>query len=134
MDRSIDAAGNWVPELVALAGGRDLFGKPGAHAPWISWEALRESDPEVIVFMPCGFDLARCEREAALVAAQPGWRALKAVRTDRVFVTDGNSYFNRPGPRLAESLEIMAEILHSKFFEFGHRIEQGGDGWTRFGN
>ena len=126
------AAGNWVPELVTLAGGHDIFGTPGAHAPWISWEALREGNPDVIVFMPCGFGLERCRREATLVAEHAEWPALRAVKTDRVYVTDGNSYSNRPGPRLAESLEIMAEILHPQEFSFGHGVATGGQGWATF--
>ena len=128
------AAGNWVPELVTLAGGRDIFGKPGTHAPWIEWDALRRADPDVIIFMPCGFGLDRCRQEAELTARLPGWQDLQAVKSGRVYVTDGNSYFNRPGPRLAESLEIMAEILHPNTFAFGHDTVQGGPGWAAFGS
>lgn len=126
------AAGNWVPELVTLAGGHDVFGKPGAHAPWIEWDALRQTDPDVIVFMPCGFGLDRCRREAELTARLPGWQDLQAVKSGRVYVTDGNSYFNRPGPRLADSLEIIAEILHPDTFAFHHDTARGGGGWTSF--
>ena len=123
------AAGNWVPELVTLAGGRDVFGTAGSHAPWITWDDLGSADPEVIIFMPCGFDLTRCRREAVLVAKRPGWHELQAVRNGRVYVTDGNAYFNRPGPRLADSLEIMAEILHPAQFAFGHGVGAKGNGW-----
>lgn len=126
------AAGNWVPELVTLAGGYDVFGKPGAHAPWIEWDALRQTDPDVIIFMPCGFGLDRCRREAELTARLPGWQDLQAVKSGRVYVTDGNSYFNRPGPRLADSLEIIAEILHPDTFAFHHDTAQGGRGWSVF--
>lgn len=128
------AAGNWVPELVALAGGYDVFGKAGLHAPWIEWDALRQTDPDVIIFMPCGFGLDRCRQEAELTARLPGWQDLQAVKSGRVYVTDGNSYFNRPGPRLADSLEIIAEILHPNKFAFGHDTAQGGLGWTAFSN
>ncbi|MDD9902125.1 MAG: cobalamin-binding protein [Rhodospirillaceae bacterium] len=124
------AAGNWVPELVSLAGGQDVFGVAGEHAPWIGWDDLRQADPDVIVFMPCGFGLERCRAEASRVAELQDWRDLRAVKADRVFVTDGNSYFNRPGPRLAESLEILAEILHPDTFAFGHEVARGGDGWA----
>ena len=123
------AAGNWVPELVTFAGGRDVFGTPGKHAPWITMEKIEQVDPEVIIFMPCGFGLERCRTEAGLVAKRPGWKKLRAVQAGRVFVTDGNSYFNRPGPRLAESLEILVEILHPNVFSFGHDVANGGDGW-----
>lgn len=128
------AAGNWVPELVALAGGRDVFGKPGAHAPWIDWRDLRAADPEAIVFMPCGFGLDRCGTEASEMTARQEWQDLQAVRSGRIYVTDGNSYFNRPGPRVAESLEILAEILHPEHFHFGHGVPDGGQGWQRLGS
>jgi len=114
------AAGNWVPELIELAGGRDLFGTPGAHAPSLTWDDLRAADPDVIVTMPCGFDIPRTRAELAALTERPGWAALRAVRGGRVYLTDGNQYFNRPGPRLAESAEILAEILHPKAAGFGH--------------
>ena len=123
------AAGNWVPTLVEMAGGRNLFGDAGGHAPWIEWEALEAADPDVILVLPCGFDMARSMAEMPALTAQPGWTGLSAVRNGRVFVTDGNQYFNRPGPRLAESLEILAEILHPDSFDFGWR----GKGWQPFG-
>lgn len=110
------AAGNWMPELVTLAGARVSFGETGAHSPWITFEALRDADPDVLLVMPCGFDLARTRREAATLAATPGFGELRAVRTGRVALADGNAYFNRPGPRLVESLEILAEIAHPDVF------------------
>jgi iron complex transport system substrate-binding protein len=121
------AAGNWVPELVELAGGVNLFGTAGKHAPWMTWEQLVEADPDVIAFMPCGYDLERTRQDVPLLEANPGWSELKAVRTGRVFVTDGNQYFNRPGPRLVESLEILAEMLHPSAFRSNH----DGAGWQR---
>jgi len=119
------AAGNWMPELVALAGGRNLFGEPGNRSPWLDWEALRTADPDVIVVLPCGFDLSRTRAELPPLLAQPGWAELRAVENGRVYLTDGNQYFNRPGPRLAESLELLAEILHPDEFPPSHR----GGGW-----
>ena len=115
------AAGNWVPELVELAGGRNLFGEPGQHSPWLAWQKLRESDPEVLIVMPCGFGLARTRSEMNALTNAPGWQKFRAVQSGRVYVTDGNQYFNRPGPRLVESLEILAEILHPALFNFGHK-------------
>ncbi len=115
------AAGNWVPELVTMAGGVDLFGTPGKHSPWMEWEALRAADPDVIILMPCGYGLERTRLDLPLMQARPGWSGLRAVREGRVAVTDGNQFFNRPGPRLAESAEILAEILHPTAFDFGHR-------------
>ncbi|MBI4782735.1 MAG: cobalamin-binding protein [Oscillatoriophycideae cyanobacterium NC_groundwater_1537_Pr4_S-0.65um_50_18] len=107
------AAGNWIPELVALAGGRSLFGEVGKHSPWLQWEALVAANPEVIILMPCGFDLARTAEEArSLLPHHAAWTNLTAVKTGQVYVTDGNQYFNRPGTRLVDSLEILAEILH----------------------
>lgn len=105
------AAGNWVPELVELAGGESVFGAAGEHSPWLEWEALREADPDVIVLMPCGFDIGKTMAEADSLRRRPGWPELRAVREGRVYVVDGHQYFNRPGPRLVESLEILAEIL-----------------------
>jgi iron complex transport system substrate-binding protein len=121
------AAGNWMPELVELAGGSNLFGTAGQHAPWMTWEQLRQRDPDVIIALPCGLDLARTRAEMATLTGKPGWPELRAVRAGRVYVTDGNQFFNRPGPRLAESLEILAEILHPGVFAFGHE----GTGWQK---
>lgn len=119
------AAGNWVPELVELAAGVNLFGEAGQHSPWMTWEQLRERGPEVIVAMPCGFDLERTRRELAALTAHPDWPRLRAVQAGRVYVTDGNQFFNRPGPRLVESLEILAEVLHPTAFPSRHK----GKGW-----
>jgi iron complex transport system substrate-binding protein len=121
------AAGNWVPELVAIAGGVSLFGTAGAHSPWMTFEELLARDPDVIAIMPCGFDVERTRSEMAVLANRPEWHSLFAVRNGCVFLTDGNQYFNRPGPRLVESAEILAEILHPAAFAFGHE----GIGWER---
>jgi iron complex transport system substrate-binding protein len=121
------AAGNWVPEMVELAGGHDVLGQPGHHSAWLEWEKLAQADPDVIVLMPCGFGLERTGREAAVLQNQPGWRKLRAVKSNHVFVTDGNYYFNRPGPRAVESIEILAEILQPRLFSFGHENK----GWAR---
>ncbi len=107
------AAGNWTPELIAMAGGRNLFGEAGRHSPWMSWEDLVAADPEVIIVAPCGFDLPRTEQELYWMTDRPGWSRLRA----RVYLADGNQYFNRPGPRVAETLRILAEILHPECFE-----------------
>ncbi len=106
------AAGNWVPELVAMAGGVNLFGEAGRHSPWMQWGQLVEADPEAIVIMPCGWDVERTRPEMHWLTDRPEWPQLRAVRTGRVHLTDGNQYFNRPGPRLVESLEILTGILH----------------------
>ncbi|MGH7565029.1 MAG: ABC transporter substrate-binding protein, partial [Gemmatimonadota bacterium] len=119
------AAGNWMPELVALAGGESVVGEAGRHSPMLDWEELRALDPEVIFVSPCGFDLERTRVDMAALVRRPGWDDMRAVRGGRVALADGVQYFNRPGPRLAESLEILAEILHPAHFDFGHR----GRGW-----
>ncbi|HEY9889495.1 MAG TPA: cobalamin-binding protein [Candidatus Obscuribacterales bacterium] len=121
------AAGNWVPELVTLAGGIPKLAQPGQHSPWIGWNDLVKVDPEVIVLMPCGYDLATAVRESAILQTNLHWRLLRAVKTGRVYVTDGNQYFNRPGPRLVDSVEILAEIIHP---EVGAPRYQGA-GWQR---
>ena len=108
------AAGNWVPELVAIGGGIDCCGKAGAHSEWMSWEALAAANPDVIVVMPCGYDMAQTRQAAKELAAHAEWSQLKAVKNKRVYLTDGNQYFNRPGPRLVESGEILAEIIQGK--------------------
>ena len=114
------AAGNWMPELVEMARGVNLFGEAGKHSPYMTWEDLRARDPEVIVVCPCGFDLKRTREEMPALTRRPDWTHLRAVRDGRVCLTDGNQYFNRPGPRLAESLEILAEIICPTVFDFGH--------------
>jgi iron complex transport system substrate-binding protein len=121
------AAGNWVPELVALAGGENLFGAVGQHSPWMQWDELVQANPDVVVVMPCGFDLEKT-REAAIadLAQHPHWQTLKAVQQGQVYLTDGNQYFNRPGPRLVDSLEILTEILHPEI-DCGYE----GLGWVR---
>jgi iron complex transport system substrate-binding protein len=113
------AAGNWIPERVEMAGGTPLLGRSGEHAPWIEWQQAAAADPDVIVAMPCGFDMARTRRELAAITSRAEWQRLRAVRERNVFVTDANQYFNRPGPRLVDSLEILAEILHPQAFTFG---------------
>ncbi|WP_066384326.1 MULTISPECIES: cobalamin-binding protein [unclassified Anabaena] len=118
---------NWIPELVNLAGGQSLFCVTGQPSPNLRWETLLVSNPDIIVFMPCGFDLNRTRQEAKLLTQNPEWQNLHAAKTGRVYITDGNAYFNRPGPRLVDSLEIMAEILHPEIFDYGYR----GTAWER---
>jgi len=122
------AAGNWVPELIELACGENLFGVAGAHSPWMTWDELRTSDPDIIVITPCGFDLERTRREMYWLTEKPGWSKLRAVRNRAVYLADGNQYMNRPGPRIVESLEIFAEILHPDLFE--SRLK--GTAWESF--
>ncbi len=118
-------AGNWMPELVALAGGESVAGTPGEHSPFADWDELRGLDPDVIVVLPCGFSIERTVSEMKALTSREGWDELRAVRDGRVAVADGHHFFNRPGPRMAESLEILVEILHPEGPDHGHR----GSGW-----
>lgn len=122
------AGGNWMPELINLAGGEGLFADPGQPSPWVEWEDLRAADPEAILIAPCGFALDRVLAEMPALEGLPGWPELKAVKAGRVAVADGNAFFNRPGPRLVESAEIIAEFLHPDVFDFGHE----GIAWQRY--
>jgi iron complex transport system substrate-binding protein len=122
------AAGNWMPELVDMAGGQDCLARAGAHSAQIAFQDLAIADPEVILVQPCGFDMARTRAEMVALTGQPGWADLGAVRGGRVYLTDGNQYFNRPGPRIVESLEILTEVLYPGAFDFGHQ----GRAWMRF--
>jgi iron complex transport system substrate-binding protein len=106
------AGGNWMPELIEAAGGANLFGTAGRRSGWMQWSELAAADPDAIVVAPCGYDLARCLQELPLLQAKPGWSDLAAVRSGRVYFADGNAYFNRPGPRLADTSEMLAEMLH----------------------
>jgi len=121
------AAGNWMPELVTMAGGMNIFGKTGEHSPWLTWDELILADPDMIVILPCGYDMTTTHRELPALTLHPRWDKLKAVQNGHIYITDGNQYFNRPGPRLVESVEILAEILHPEVFHFGHE----GTGWER---
>ena len=124
------AAGNWMPELVQMAGGENLFGVSGKHSPEMTFEQLVAEDPDIIFISPCGFDIPRTREDLPVLESYPGWSALKAVQQNGVCVADGNKYFNRPGPRLVESLEILAEIVHPEVFQFGHE----GEGWEKVGS
>ena len=122
------AAGNWMPELVEMAGGENLLGESGKHSSWMSWEELSQSDPDILVVLPCGFDMKRTREEMYWLTDRSEWSSLKAVQKGRVYVTDGHQYFNRPGPRLVESLQILAEIIHPEVFD----ADFEDIGWQRF--
>jgi iron complex transport system substrate-binding protein len=123
------AAGNWVPELVSMLGAENLFGEAGGHSPWMKFEDLLASDPDTIICMPCGYDLAKAHAEMHWLTERPEWGSLRAVQEGRVFIADGNQYMNRPGPRIVESLQILAEVVYPASFE--PRLE--GVGWQRLG-
>ena len=109
-------AANWTPQLIAWAGGRAGLAAAGAHSVCHGWDEVCAYDPEVVIVAPCGFDLDRTVSEAESIAARSGWHDLAAVRNDRIFAVDGNAYLNRSGPRLVDSLEIVAHLLHPQTF------------------
>lgn len=122
------AVGNWMPELVEIAGGREVLGARDDRGPGISWQQVAAADPDAILVIPCGYEMDKSRRELGTLTSNPVWRSLKAVTAGQVAVADGNQYFNRPGPRLVESAEILAEFLHPDDFNFGHR----GKAWVPF--
>ena len=118
---------NWSPQLVEIAGGDTRLGRPGVHSAATPWERILEADPEYLIVAPCGFDLARTRSEMSTLIAKPGWNDLRAVRAGRVFLADGNRYFNRSGPSIVDTAEILTQILHLHRFQPKHE----GYGWIR---
>jgi len=121
-------AANWVPDLVEQAGAINLFGQSGEHSHELKWEDITEADPDIMVIMPCGYGIAQSRNEMKLLTQQPGWKELKAVKNKKVFLVDGNQYFNRPGPRIADSVEILAEIFHPMLFPATY----APNGWMQY--
>ena len=109
-------AGHWIPEMVELAGGTAGLAEKGKPSTKIEWERVIEFAPEVIVLMPCGFDVERTLKEAPPIQRLPGWKNLPAVKQGQVFAVNGHAYFSRSGPRLVDGLEILAHILHPELF------------------
>ncbi len=105
------SSGHWSPELVRLAGGIEGLGKEGQPSRRLRWDEVSAWQPEVIVIACCGFTVERALHDVNVVRATTGWRELPAVRSGRVYVADGSQYFNRPGPRLVDSLELLAHAL-----------------------
>ncbi len=109
--------GHWNPELVELAGGRDLLGSPGQPSTTLEWDAVVESQPDVAFVACCGLSIDRAMEDVEVVRSADAWQSLPAVRSGRVYVADGNAYFSSPGPRLIDGLEIMAHAFHPKLFD-----------------
>jgi iron complex transport system substrate-binding protein len=107
-------AGHWVPEMVALAGGHDVLGRAGEPSMKIEWQNVIDAKPEVLLLMPCGFDVRRTVKESTPLRALPGWNDLPAVRSENVFALNGNAYFSRPGPRLVNGLKSWRELFIRK--------------------
>lgn len=109
-------AANWMPDVIHTAGGRCPLTKSGERSRYTDWNDVRRFDPEVMVIAACGFDVDRTEREASSLPALEHWADITAAKTGRVYVADGNALFNRSGPRIVDSLELLASILHPKLF------------------
>jgi iron complex transport system substrate-binding protein len=120
--------GNWGPELVEAANGKLLLGNKGEHSHATSWVHVRQANPDYLIVAPCGYNLNRSIHEIPILEALPGWFELSAVKNGRVAFADGNKFFNRSGPTIGETVEIIAEILH------GCRLGRGWQGraWSRY--
>ncbi len=105
-------AGHWVPDLVKLAGGRAVCAEAGAPSRYVGFEEIAAADPDVIVVAACGFSTEHARADLHHLTERPGWGELRAVQAGRAFLFDGNAYFNRPGPRLYRSAELLAAALH----------------------
>lgn len=105
-------AGHWMPDVAAMAGGRAVLADQGTPSSVVTWNAVRAADPDVIAVLPCGFTLEETARDLHYLTERDGWADLRAVQNDRVVLLDGNAYFNRPGPRLYRSIELLATVLH----------------------
>jgi iron complex transport system substrate-binding protein len=110
------ASGHWVPEMVSIAGGEDSLGLAGQDSRKIPWDLVVAYDPEVLVLMPCGFDVGRTADDVPLLAKNEGWRSISAVKAGAVFATNGSAYFSRPGPRLVDGLELLSRMIHPEVF------------------
>jgi iron complex transport system substrate-binding protein len=124
-------AGNWTPELVDLAGGVSCLAEWGRHSRYVQWDAVRKTNPDVLLIAPCGFDLVRSMIEARRLFELPGFRELKAIRNGRAYVIDGNAYLNRSGPRLVDTAELLAHLIRPELFEPPTGELSEGRAWSR---
>ncbi len=118
-------AGHWTMELIALAGGEAVIGAPKGPSLRFEMSALADADPDIIIVAPCGYDLSKTRKDALLLNERKDWQSLRAAREGRVALIDGNQYVNRPGPRVVETLEIIAELINPDIVERRHE----GVGW-----
>jgi len=126
----IMTGGNWMPEMIEIAGGVPHLAKAGEHSPWCNWEDIVSIDPDILLVLPCGYGINKTLSEMSRLTKKEHWRELTAVRQQSVYILDGNHYFNRPGPRIRNSVEILTEIFHPD--QFG--CQNKGNGWIRFGS
>jgi iron complex transport system substrate-binding protein len=106
------SGGHWAPQLVEIAGGSPVLGNPGGNSQVLTWKQIADADPDVIIVAPCGFDLEKTQDAVSRLSAVSEWNELRAVRAGNVTLVDGNAYLNRPGPRLVDTTEIFAGVLH----------------------
>lgn len=118
-------AGHWNPELVELAGGQEMIGKVGKRSKTISWQELVEASPELLLISCCGFDIERTLQDVPLLESRAEWSSLPCVQNKRVYIVDGSTYFNRPGPRLIDSLELLAHALHPEIQPLPNYVSKG---------
>jgi iron complex transport system substrate-binding protein len=118
------STGHWNPELVQLAGGIDGLGTRGEKSRMLRWEQVIAWQPEVVLISCCGFTTERTMQEVGVLQGVPNWEDVPAVRDGRVYVTDGSSYFSRPGPRLVDSLELLAHVIHPDIHELPEWVQQ----------
>ena len=124
----LTVSGNWMPEVLSIAGGSSLLAEAGKPSPNVKWEEIQQADPEILIVAPSGFSIEGAMREINLLLSLPGFADLKAVKNNRLYIADGSQYFYNPGPGIVDAIEIMAEIIHPKLFNFGYE----GDGWIKF--
>jgi iron complex transport system substrate-binding protein len=125
------AAGNWTPELIALAGGVSGLAISGVHSTYTEPRAVLEYDPQVLLAAPCGFDLPRTIHEAQALLGQCFWGRIAACRTGRVLAIDGNAYLNRSGPRIIDSVEILAHLFHPRLVAAPQWATPSRQPWAR---
>lgn len=121
-------AGNWTPELVAIAGGKSILAKNGQHSSFINFEAIQSEDPDMMLIMPCGFSIQQTLQEIHLLTDLSKWNELTAVKNDRIYIADGSQHFDCSNTQPVNCIEILAEIIHPKQFIFGYE----GNGWIKF--
>jgi len=122
--------GNWMPELIDIAGGVSMLATAGEHSPFISWDKIRAADPDFLLILPCGYPIRRTLPEMQTLETNPGWNSLNAVQSGNVYILDGNHYFNRPGPRVADSAEILAQLFHPTVYDSSNSYLDTG--WVRY--
>jgi iron complex transport system substrate-binding protein len=109
-------SGHWTPELVEIAGGQEVLGLKGQDSVRTTWHDVARAAPDILVLACCGQPAARAAQDWEPLVRRPEMQALAPVRTGQVYVVDGNAYFSRPGPRVVDTLEILAEIIHPELF------------------